>query len=465
MEPKKDNTFCYFPFSQLALKTWVKGKGIESAAQCCNAIRPNTPDPLGLNDAIVEKKLNPSDIFNSKSMQDIRDDMINGKRPEACNTCWEVESNGSKSYRLFSRPPGAYDGYLDFDYTDPKLQSIDFGFGENCNLRCRMCQPNLSNKLRHDFKFFVDNNIDTEGVHGWDHREMKPDPRFDELNIIADDKTIYDMHTAKTGHNDVWYFEKNEQWQNILDNIHDLRTIKCTGGETTLTQGFQEFVDYAIEVGAAKNLVLEFHTNATKFTDTLVEKMTKFKHCHLSFSIDSVEKNYEYIRYPMKFDTLTNSVNNLISKWYKKFDDAPFRKKISIDLTSVFMSYNAHYLYDLYHWWKYTLYSLPSDLIHTSFYIDKLWPEDKFINVTYLGKKQKLEILEILYKIQNDGLPNVEVEHIIQFVKESLDDRITDDHRLRMLKEISIFDQSRNQDYHDYLHPSIIEFLDTPIKD
>jgi len=98
----------------------------------------------------------------------------------------------------------------------------------------------------------------------------------------------------------------------------------------------------------------------------------------------------------------------------------------------------------------------------SSLYIDKLWPDDKFTSVKFLGKKQKLEILDILYKIQNESI--VDVDNIIKHVEAELDKKIIDNDRKNMLKEITAFDKSRNQNYRDFLHPSIIEYLETPIE-
>mgnify|MGYP000014352607 FL=1 len=451
MKPEKDNTFCYFPFSQLALKNWWKDSGITSAAQCCNAIRPeNNNDPLNLNDELYNSSPTATEIFNSGIMNELRQSMINGERHTACDVCWKTEDTGGNSYRMFSNPPYSYSTNEVFDHNEPKLQVIDFGFGENCNLRCRMCHPGLSNKLRKDYKYFVDNNVDTAGVYGWDHN-------------LQEDNSMHEIYASQTGHTDVYGFDRNHQWQDILDNIHNLRSIKATGGETTLTEGFKELVDHALATGANKNMTLEFHTNATKFTNDLVSKMLEFEYCHVSLSIDATDKAYEYIRYPMKWQVLKNSVNNLITKWHDHFEDKTYSKEIALDLTCVFSVYNAHMLHDLFEWWNDTCNNKP--LIKTSFYIDKMWPDDKFTAVHNLSKKQKLEILDVLYKIDNYNMPNVSVTHIIEYVKNSLALTITDAHRKNMLKEITAFDLSRGEFYGDFVHPSIVEYLETPIKD
>jgi hypothetical protein len=54
------------------------------------------------------------------------------------------------------------------------------------------------------------------------------------------------------------------------------------------------------------------------------------------------------------------------------------------------------------------------------------------------------------------------MNNILIFI-EILDYTPTEQDRLDMLREITLFDKSRNQCYNDYLHPDIIEFLETPL--
>lgn len=440
--PSENNTFCYYPFSQLALKEWAKGRGIINAAPCCNSIRPEHDDPLKLKDHLQENKDTPEQIFYSEAMENLRNDMLENKRNDICKVCWDVEDVGGKSYRLHSTPPGCKSQHASFDVDNPKLQSYDFGFGENCNLRCRMCYPGLSNKLSHDYKYFVNNKIDTHAIDGFDYIK---DKRKSGKNFGP-----YHLHTRKNSHNTVEFWDKNEQWQNILDNIDNLRQIKATGGETTLSEGFIELIDHAIDTNNSKNIMLEFHSNGTKFTNSFVDKMKLFGECRINLSIDSVDKNYEYIRYPMNFKKLESSISNLLDKWTDQ--DPP----LSIVLVSVFTCLNAHYLYDLYEWYK---KNIKDKISRSSFYIDKLWPENKFINAKFLPKKQKLEIINVLNLIKKENI--VYVDNIIKYLEQHVDYKPTKQDKKNMIKEITIFDLSRNQLYKDYLHPSVTEYLDT----
>ena len=152
MEPSKDNTFCWHPFKQLAIKEWNSGS-IGNATPCCNMIRPESPDPMGVKTKLRTVKPTAKEIFHGEEMAGLRSAMLAGERHSACDVCWRMEDRGAGSYRLSEIKEDSPQLI-----TDPQLQVIDFSFGENCNLRCRICMPGLSNKLRLDYRYFLKND-------------------------------------------------------------------------------------------------------------------------------------------------------------------------------------------------------------------------------------------------------------------------------------------------------------------
>ncbi len=435
MKPSKDNTFCWFPFAQLALKEW-DATGIINATPCCNMIRPETPDPMGLKTKLKNTTPTAKEIFHGEEMSKLRTSMLNGVRHSACDVCWRMEDRSSKSYRLTSNVP---DEQL---LENPQLQVIDFSFGENCNLRCRICAPGLSNKLRIDYRYFLENEIDTVGMQDFNHSDDHP--------------VTQSLNSRKGSEYAVYNFSQDHtQWQDILDNIHELRSIKATGGETTISNGFLQFVDTAIERDCAKNIVLEFHSNCTKFTDKLMNKLNQFKELRLNASIDSYGDNYHYMRYPWTWDRLTHSIENYLSK---------NTRPGSVSFNPVVTALNVHHLVDLYkyHYQLHTQYSRPG--LYWSFWVDLLWPENKYINIKFLPKNIKQDLIQQLSVIRPNEETGffVNIDNIIAFLQQHLEIDVTEQHRLNMLKEVTAFDKSRNQTYNDYLHADIIEFLETP---
>lgn len=483
MKPTKDNTFCWFPFSLLALKTWHYKYGIMNAAPCCNSIRPDMPDPLNNHIELISNPdtITAEEIFHGKTMNEIREYALTNRRHPSCATCWKMEENGNGddvySYRLDSMPPGLLkitdEDELDDLIENPKLSSIDFAFGENCNLRCRMCQPGLSNKLRLDYQYFADNNVDTSGIQGFDWQKRRDtiikENSLTELSLEEQKRTDQELYIG--GEYQVYNWKDGKQWENILDNIHNLKHIKATGGETLMSKPFIQFLDTAIETGASKNIMLEFHTNATKFSNENIEKLKKFDGLVLNCSIDGYGKNYEYIRYPMKFSVLEKSLRNILESVkdinYKR---TPYGFIKNFSFNVVLSVLNAHYLEDLveFHYSLHKEYGRKSNEFAV-FFLDLLWPEEKYINVKFLPKHIKLDLIEKFKNIKENYSHNNDYYHTnmtsgISFLEANLDLEITEQHRLNMLKEIKVFDMSRNQCYNDYIHPDIIEFLETPIK-
>ena len=437
MNPSKDNTFCWYPFTQIALKEW-NSQGIMNATPCCNMIRPETPDPMGLTTKLRTVTPTAKEIFHGEEMAELRATMLAGERHRACDVCWRMEDRGASSYRLSDieeRNPQLV--------TDPVLQVIDFSFGENCNLRCRICMPGLSNKLRLDYRYFSANDVDTVGMQDFDYASDHPFTQ----GLNSDPGNEYA----------VFNFDQNShQWRDILDNIHELTHIKATGGETTLSNGFLQFLDTAIERDCAKNITLEFHSNCTKFTNKLMDKLNQFRELRINASIDSIYKNYDYMRYPMTWDKLDNSLCNYLNK---------NARPGTLSINPVVTALNAHSIPDLYHYQLKLVDKYNQTGLHWVLWTDLLWPEDKYINIKFLPQPIKQELIELYAEMKSypDRRVICNIDNIIAFLNQYLELEITEQHRVNMLREITAFDKSRDQTYNDYLHADIIEFLETPL--
>lgn len=432
------------------------------AAPCCNSIRPETPDPLGIKQELKDcnETIMPMDIFHGPQMESIRQAMREGRKHSACETCWKMEQRGNgDSYRLHSSPSGVGNNHENSQHLidNPQLKSIDFSFGENCNLRCRMCAPGLSNKLRLDYQYFWENKTDTQGIQGFDwynfHKYIRQNEIDDNLsNPVTVEMAHTKDHDLLSSSTDVKNFKENAQWQNILNNIHTLNHIKATGGETTISKPFLQFIDTAIEQGVAGNILLEFHTNATKFTNQLVDKMEQFAGLHLNLSIDSVGKNYEYCRYPMLWHKLDASLRRLLERRNSNLLGFSFNPVMSV--------LNVHYLPQLLEYQE-TLVAEYTHMKHCVFWCDLLWPENKYINVKFLSPQIKQGLIEQLSQLHSENI-SVQINQSLDFLRDWQDYEPSEQDRLNMLKEITVFDKSRDQHYNNYLHPEVVEFLETP---
>jgi len=396
VKPEITNTFCNFPFSQIALKEWSKDTGIVTASPCCNSIRPsNDFDPLKLRNKITG---NVDDIFHSQEMNDLRESMLKGEKHPACDVCWDREDNENPdSFRLRS------DVSFEVDVNNPTIQKVDVTFGEECNLRCRMCTPKLSNSLRKDYKYFHKNNLDVSGIEFFDF----VDPEF-----------------LKDGsENEVLYWKDDTQWQSILNK--DLKSFMASGGEPLLSKSFLEFIDQA-----PSSVHLDFHSNCTLFSKTIVEKLSRFDKITLRASIDSVYENYEYIRYPMKWKMLEKNMTRIREM-----------SNVRVDINCVLSVLNAFDLHKLF------------DYFDTNIFVDLLVPEDKYISVKFLPRELKEQLIEQYTSYHSD---RINLNDAINFLKKHID--VEGDSK-NMLKEITLFDQARNQNYKQYLSNDLVQWI------
>jgi hypothetical protein len=134
-------------------------------------------------------------------MQDVRLTMLDGKIPASCTKCFEEESNGVASKRIWE----AYDWMnndLDIEKlieetadngtVPPVIRYLDLRLGHTCNLKCVMCSPHDSSRWVQDYEPMMAKTKSTIVI-----------------NQIKWDNTTF---------NNYWY-EKPEFWDDIFEQI------------------------------------------------------------------------------------------------------------------------------------------------------------------------------------------------------------------------------------------------------
>ena len=137
------DTFCIMPWTHL--HTWPNG----NVYPCCLA---DSDSPLGnLKENTLEE------IWNSEDLKKIRTELIKGEKPRVCSRCYMHEDMGTTSFRESSNNQWAHHiekaiETTSEDGTDSnfKLNYWDFRFSNVCNLKCRMCGPELSSSWYED---------------------------------------------------------------------------------------------------------------------------------------------------------------------------------------------------------------------------------------------------------------------------------------------------------------------------
>ncbi|MEC7568388.1 MAG: twitch domain-containing radical SAM protein, partial [Bacteroidota bacterium] len=170
-------------------------------------------------------------------------------------------------------------------------KKINIKFGNNCNLKCKMCFPYNSSELYKEWKAL-----------GWDASDK--DPNKD---------TSWRFYEG--------YLEEDYKWPKDKSNLKKLmeaasasQILHITGGEPTIQPEFYAFLKYLIAKDKAKNITLELVTNSTKIHPSLFDLLGKFKTVMLMISMDAVGRTYEYIRYPANYSKVYENILK-----YRKF--------------------------------------------------------------------------------------------------------------------------------------------------
>lgn len=213
------------------------------------------------------KKQSLFEVLNSDNAKKMRRDMISNKPlPKSCERCYGRESHG-----LTSQRQGMNDNWfdkikhnvestnVDGSIDELNLRYWDFRFSNYCNLSCRTCGPLFSSAWSTDYpKLHIDNQ---------------------KVGVI---------HLEKA---DIF-------WRDIEKNVMNMEEIMFAGGEPMIMNEhwkmielFEKYEHYDVE--------LKYSTNATllhRGKKNILDIWSKFKHVHLSLSIDGVGDAFNYIR-------------------------------------------------------------------------------------------------------------------------------------------------------------------------
>lgn len=208
----------------------------------------------------------PFEYFDSKDMNDIRDNMLKGIRVPECRVCYNKEDNGVKSDRQ---------KYDELDYIkqrkDGRTVELKISIHGNwCNLSCVMCAPAHS----------------TERT-----KEIKSDP---ELFNLTDWAWVGDKYKINSKR-----FEKIVD--NIIENIDRVASLQfSTDGEPLQNPRFYMLLD-KIPNEHAKEIDVSVTTNFSKDglddVRNINSIMKKFRHLGIRVSCDHFGEKYDWVRW------------------------------------------------------------------------------------------------------------------------------------------------------------------------
>ncbi len=227
--------------------------------------------PCAVLDGIWHKK---NDVWNHEALQKLRDNHAKGIRDATCDSCWVNEETGIESYRQRYHSSNKFD-------KEAVLQSIEDGSykqgptalylknGNICNLQCRICGPKDSFSWAPEANSLAQQH-DTQGT--------LMAPRITKHNWTA------------------------EQLENMLYWNKKLNRVDLFGGEALTNTKVLDYLQFLVDEGVSKDITVYFNTNATRTpNEAWWSVMKQFKALEFELSLDGVEQQFEYQRYPAKW--------------------------------------------------------------------------------------------------------------------------------------------------------------------
>lgn len=277
------STFCPLPWLHVA----TRPNGDMRICCVANASGADTGDySVGLVKNEKGKPANfgnslPEEAFNNEYMKSVRMTMLEGKIPASCKKCFDEESQGIVSKRLWEIATWRDEGVDESDLiaeTSPdgevpfKLQYLDLRLGNTCNLKCIMCSPHDSSQWVKEHKIIY--------------------PQF-QSNLIKKQ-----MEWNKKEFNNKWH-ENPEFWKQIYEQIPNIKHLYFAGGEPLMIREHKWFLEEIIRQGYAKNISIRYNSNGVLVNDEIIEVWKNFKTVRYSCSLDGIGEKGHYIRYPL----------------------------------------------------------------------------------------------------------------------------------------------------------------------
>ena len=215
-----------------------------------------------------------------------------------CQNCWNAEQSGNSSRRqlelewLIQHP--------EVDEFTTELLCLDLVVGNLCNAACIMCGP-ISSSLWQAELSKVNGN-----VTNMQHKQ----PDMDALCKL---------------------------------DLTKLKRLYLVGGETLINKNTKVFLEEVKrQQNTLSNLHLRLQTNGSNFNDKhLLSLMKQCGKVTLHFSLDAIDKEYEYIRYPLSWKEIEDNVLFMSSQ-----------STFEIDLGATVGVHNIDCLPNLYEWAK-----------------------------------------------------------------------------------------------------------------
>ena len=227
------------------------------------------------------------DILKANTLTKER--MLAHQGGQGCNGCYELEGD-KKGYDMISDRIFYLKELKEVDktlYDDPNnfdLHTIDIRWSNVCNHACVYCGPEYSSKWVTELKLTVEEPTPT---------------RVQELKDL------------------------------VHKHAHQLKHVYMAGGEPLLMKENLELLELLKQVNP--NVNLRINTNLSKVDTRVFDLICTFTNVHWTVSVETIEEEFEYVRYGGKWQDFLDNLNTI-----KKLNH-----KISFNMLHFLLNYRS----------------------------------------------------------------------------------------------------------------------------
>lgn len=235
----------------------------------------------------------------------VRESLQAGIWPDECNSCQQEEAGGWRSRRQIYNHEWSRIHKLQSEELG-SIRGLDLRLGNICNLKCRMCSPNYSQK--------------------W----------------VREHEQVYNEKPSTTDPLKDFNWSKSAiAMDRIKELMPDIRYLSVAGGEPLIQPEFFDLLEFIVAKGYAKNIELWLNTNLTVLPERFLELISAFQHVRIAVSVDATGLAAEYIRSPSDWGRVSKNIIALNAL------DCPNLERY---LQVTMQSYNAFEVPDLIKW-------------------------------------------------------------------------------------------------------------------
>jgi MoaA/NifB/PqqE/SkfB family radical SAM enzyme len=376
--------FCVLPW--VSLETSPVG----TVRPCCLA-----DDEIQDNVGNKFKLLNSSfdEIRGSNQMQQLRRAFLNGEQPTTCRKCWAVEDSGGTSKRMHTLNRLKHMGITPTWNENAKpLMFLDLKLGNICNLKCRICGSWSSSQFAAEELKFVDNKKESF------HYQMLQDG--------------------------AWPRKNGQFWTELEQSLNDIRYLEFTGGEPFLINEHFDLLQTLVNKGVAHQVEIHYNTNGTQYPEHAEAIWQHFKHVEIAFSIDDLDKRFEYQR--------TNAIWTDVCANIERFKLMRARNSnLSLQVCCTVNVFNVLYLADVANW----IHKQSFDYVYWNMLHDAPW-----LSIANLPAEVKTHIALHLERQDFPVEYRYEIKKIVEFMHMGVGKN-----KDELIKNIQMLDYRRNE--------------------